>query len=189
MEIGLNTLLVALMFVTILSMGIGNIVVTLADVLNHATTSRRDRVHVAWIVLLLLIHFNVFWHTKDILAVDDWQFAGFLLAVAGPVLLFFTTSIALTSTPDQDSDQLSEFFVALGRRFYMLLALLQVWIVGVSYSLSGSFDANDLVNVCFFVLALVLMAKPRAPFQVPGVWIAWGLGLSGLVLRWLEVGA
>ena len=188
MDIGLNTLLVALMFVTILSMGIGNIVVTLADVLNNATPSRRDRVHVAWIVLLLLIHFNVFWHTKAILAVDDWQFASFLLAIAGPVLLFFATSIALTDAPDQESTELSGFFAALGRRFFILLAILQVWIVGVSYSLSGSFIANDLVNVGFLVLALVLMAKPRAAFQVPGIWVAWGLGLFGLGLRWFEGG-
>ena len=55
MDIELNTMLVALMFVTILSMGIGNVLVTLADVFNHATRSRRSRVHVAWVVLLLLL--------------------------------------------------------------------------------------------------------------------------------------
>ena len=185
MDIGLNTLLVALMFVTVLSMGIGNILMTLADILNHATPSRRDRVHAAWIVLLLLIHFNVFWHTKAILSVDDWQFASFLLAIAGPVVLFFATSIALTKPPEQEPAEPRRFFDAIGRRFFLMVALLQVWIVGVSYSLAGSFVANDLVNVGFFVLALVLAAKPRAPYQVPGVWIAWGLGFTGLVFRWL----
>jgi len=184
-DIGLNTLLVALMFVTVLSMGIGNILMTLADILNQATPSRRDRVHVAWIVLILLIHFNVFWHTKSILAVDDWQFGSFLLAIAGPVLLFFTTSIALTNPPEQDTADLRRFFDAIGRRFFLMLALLQIWIVGVSYSLAGSFVANDLINVGFFVLALFLAINPRSPFQAPGVWIAWGLGLAGLALRWL----
>jgi len=60
MDIQLNTLLVALMFVTILSMGIGNILSSLADIFNHATSSRRHPVHISWIVLLLIVHFNLF---------------------------------------------------------------------------------------------------------------------------------
>lgn len=186
MDIGLNTLLVALMFVTVLCMGIGNILVVLADVFNHASPSRRDRVHVGWIVLLLLIHFNLFWHTKSILAVDDWQFAGFLLAIAGPVLLFFATSIALTEPPARDDDGSREFFDALGRRFFSMLAVLQVWIVGVSYSLTGWLVAGDLVNAGTFGLALFLTTKPRAPYQVPGVFVAWGLMLVSAMLRWFE---
>ncbi len=186
MDIQLNTLLVALMFVTVLCMGIGNILVTLADVFNNATPSRRDRVHLVWIGLMLLIHFNVFWHTKAILAVDDWQFGSFLLAIAGPVLMFFATSILLTEPPDKEPAELKAFFDALGRRFYLMFAALQVWIVFVSYSLTSSFVASDLANAIFFVLALVLAMNPRRPFQVPGAWIAWGLGLGGLALRWLE---
>lgn len=185
MDVPLNTLLVALMFVTILSMGIGNILVTLADVLNHATPSRRDRVHLAWIVLLLLVHFNLFWHTKAILNVDDWQFGGFLLAVGGPVLMFLATSILLTEPPQLEPDKLSRFFDDLGRRFYLMFAALQVWIVLVSRSLNGAFGASDLANVVFFGLALVLAANPRRPFQVPGAWTAWGLGLAGLGLNWV----
>jgi len=185
-DIGLNTLLVALMFVTVLCMGIGNILVVMADISNQASPSRRDRVHVAWIVLLLLIHFNLFWHTKAILTVDDWRFPSFLLAIAGPVLLFFATSIALTELPARDAAGAREFFDALGRRFFMMLAALQVWIVGVSYSLDGSFVASDMINAGLFGLALVLSTNPRAPFQVPGVFVAWGLGLVSLGLRWLE---
>ena len=186
MDIGLNTLLVALMFVTILSMGIGNILGALADIFNHATPSRRDRVHVAWIVLLLLVHFNVFWHTKAILDVEDWRFAGFLLTIAGPVLMFFATSILLTDPPDLEPERLRQFFDDLGRRFYLMFALLQVWIVAVGGALTGSFVTTDLANVAFFVLALLLAAKPERPYQVPGAVAAWSLGLVGLALRWIQ---
>ena len=186
MDVGLNTLLVALMFVTILCMGIGNILMVLADVFNHATPSRRDRVHVSWIVLLLLIHFNLFWNTKAILNVDDWRFAGFLMAIAGPVLMFFVTSIALTAPPEQDRPDLKEFFDSLGRRFYLMFAVLQIWVVTVSYSLIGSFIATDLVNVGLFALALFLARFPREPYQLLGIWIAWGLGLTSLAIRWID---
>ena len=29
-------------------------------------------------------------------------------------------------------------------------------------------------------------AKPRRPFQVPGAFAAWGLGLVGLALQWVN---
>ncbi len=187
MDIDLNTLLVALMFVTILSMGIGNILGTLADIFNHASAARRDRVHVTWIVLLLIIHFNLFWHTKSILAVEGWEFGGFLLTMAGPVLMFFATSILLTSPPEDAAADLHGFFVGLGRRFFAMVALLQAWIVVVGLVMTGTFLATDLVNVAFVVLAVVLAMSTAPRSQFIGVLSAWGLGLASLVVRWLTL--
>ena len=185
MEIELNTLLVALMFVTILSMGIGNILTTLADIFNNATSSTRSRGHIAWIVLLLMVHFNLFWHTKAILDVEDWAFPGFLLTMAGPVLMFFATSILLTPPPEEFQPSLDAFFAQLGRRFYGMFALLQFWIVAVSYLMAGSFVMTDLVNILFGLLALALVLNDGRRLQAIGVWLAWALGVGSLIIRWL----
>lgn len=185
MDIQLNTLLVALMFVTVLSMGIGNILVSLADIFNHATPSRRNRVHVGWILLLLLVHFNMFWHTKEILNVEDWRFGGFLLAIAGPVLMFFATSILITNPPDDSKTDLDSFFSDLGRRFFVMFAVLQGWVVVVSYSLSGNFVLADGFNLAFMVLALVLAARKDQIIQVAGIWVAWCLGTGMAITRYL----
>lgn len=185
MDIGLNTLLVALMFVTILCMGIGNILMVLASVFNHATSCRRDRVHIGWMFLVLLIHFNLFWHTKEILNVENWRFGGFLLAVAGPIMLFFATSVLLSDPPDEEEPDLGEFFIALGRRFFVMFAAVQIWIVGIDLVLTGSFVATDMVNVLLVLLAVALAMNSSARAQVVGVWTAWGLGLASFVVRWL----
>lgn len=185
MEIGLNTLLVALMFVTILSMGIGNILVSMADIFNHATPSRRDKVHVGWIVLALIIHFNLFWHTREILNLDDWRFPGFLMAMTGPVLMFFATSILLTNPPEDPKPDLNSFFISLGRRFFLMMALLQGWIVLVGYNMSGGFVTTDLVNIALAVLALVLASTKDDRAQSAGIFIAWGLVLISGGIRWL----
>ena len=185
MDIQLNTLLVALMFVTILSMGIGNILITLADIFNHATPSRRDKVHVGWILLLLIVHFNLFWNTKAILDVENWAFGGFLLTIAGPVLMFFATSILLTDPPEDARPDLGTFFVNLGRRFFMMFAILQAWIVVVGFTLSGTFVPTDLVNVGFMGLALVLAFNDSTKIQVAGIWAAGGLAAGSVVVRWL----
>ncbi len=185
MDIQLNTLLVALMFVTILSMGIGNILVTLADIFNHATPSRRGKIHIAWVLLLLIVHFNLFWHTKAILEVEDWQFSGFLLTMAGPVLMFFATSILLTEPPEDAKPNLVSFFVGLGRRFFVMLAILQAWVVVVGFAISGAFLPSDAVNVCLMVLALVLAFSTSERMQVFGIFAAWGLVLGSGAIRWV----
>jgi hypothetical protein len=185
MDIQLNTLLVALMFVTLLSMGIGNILVSLADIFNHATPSRRDRVHIAWIALILVVHFNLFWHTKAILSVEDWDFAGFLLAMAGPVLLFFATSILLTVPPEDFQPNLASFFLGLGRRFFLMFAVLQAWILTVGYSMTGIFQIYDTVNVAFVALGLGLAFSHSERIQKLGIILAWGLGLAGFAISWL----
>jgi hypothetical protein len=185
MDIQLNTLLVALMFVTILSMGIGNILVSLADIFNHATPSRREKVHIGWIFLMLLVHFNLFWHTKAILEVEDWEFGGFLLTMAGPVLMFFATSILLTDPPSDAKPDLATFFSRLGRRFFLMFALLQAWIVVVGYTMTGSFVVSDILNVGFFALGLFLASNLNERPQKMGIILAWGLGLGSFAVRYL----
>ena len=185
MDIDLNTLLVALMFVTILSMGIGNILTSLADIFNHATPSRRGKIHVAWILLLLMVHFNLFWQTKEILNVENWRFGGFLLAMAGPVLMFFATSIMLTAPPEDSKPDLDSFFGALGRKFFLMFAVLQVWIIMVGYTMSGSFVLTDLTNLAFLVLAVIMALVNNARIHALGTVVAWGLGLASLILRWI----
>ena len=185
MDIDLNTMLVALMFVTILSMGIGNILTCVADIFNASTSSRRTRVHVAWIILLLLVHFNLFWHTKAILDVEVWRFGGFLMAIAGPALIFFATSILLTNPPDEGRVDLDRFFVDLGRRFFIVFALTQAWIVLAGYAMTRELILTDLVNVAFLVLSIILASSTGSRVQLFGVISAWGLGLASLVVRWL----
>lgn len=185
MDIQLNTLLVALMFITILSMGIGNILVSLADIFNHATPSRRDRIHVGWIVLMLLVHFNLFWHTKAILDVENWSFLGFLLTMAGPVLLFFATSILLTDPPADFKPDLDSFFVGLGRRFFLMFAVVQAWVVWVGYSMTGFFVASDILNIAFMILGFFLAFNSGERLQRMGIFLAWGLVLGSMAIRWL----
>ena len=183
MDLELNTMLVALMFVTILSMGIGNILVTLADVFNHATRSRRSGVHVAWIVLLLLVHFNLFWETKELINREVWRFGDFLLVIAGPVLLFFATNVLLTDPSERESVDLERFFVGLGRRFFLMLVAVQVWTLVVAFTLIGGLSSSDTFNIALGVLPLFLMLKTAHRIQVAGVVVAWVLALLSMVFR------
>ena len=86
-----SSLLVAIMFVIILSMGIGHILVAAAAMVDRRVAQRIDVLHVNWTLLLLLVYFNFFWHTLDLLATEDWVFASFLYMMAGAILIYFAT--------------------------------------------------------------------------------------------------
>jgi len=174
------------MFVTILSMGIGNILGTMAEIFHHSTEGRRSRIHVAWIVLVLLVHFNIFWHTKALLEVEQWSFGGFLIAIAGPVLLFLATSILLNRPPSDESEGQEDLFFQLRRRFFIVFGMLQIWIVSAGFSMTGSYVTTDLTNVIFFLLAILLATKKSDRVQLIGVMTAWGLGIASFTISWIS---
>ena len=94
MEIS-NALLVALMFVTILVLGIANILVSLAAIVRHPSAAKDDAIFNNWKLLLLLAHFNLFWHTLDLLSVDLFLGPGLTGAsVFNAVVLALALSLA-----------------------------------------------------------------------------------------------
>ena len=173
-----NSLLVALMFVTIVAMGIGNIVMALGARFGSRSITR-DRLRTSWQVLLLLVYFNFFWHTLELLKIEDWWFSGFLLFIAGPILLFFATSVLLEAKAEGDDDGSD-----IPPRFHWLMAMVQVWVVvAVVVLLDAGFataEAMNLVNAGAFV---VLALLPKQPAQLVGNGFFWLLVVGSLILR------
>ena len=89
-----------------------------------------DRFHTSWLLLLLLAHFNLFWHTIDLLTVEEWEFEEFLFTIAGPISMFFCTQVLLSEVGDGDGDVRERYFTG-ARRFEDLrgdaLGLLRVF--------------------------------------------------------------
>ena len=183
MDIELNTLLVALMFVTILCMGLGNILMVLADLFNHATISRRAGIHAGWMVLLLIVHFNLFWHTKSILEAENWRFGDFLLAIAGPVLLFFASSVLLTPPSEEEQEDLKAFWLEIARRFFLMFAAVQGWILVVDFAIVGQLSSGDALNLALGVLALFLATSRSLKVHLIGLCVAWGIGLISAAMH------
>ena len=65
-----TTLLVAIMYVTIISIGLSNLLMALSDLVGGRLKVKPDRVHTSWLLLLLFAYFNYFWQTTAILEID-----------------------------------------------------------------------------------------------------------------------
>ena len=180
-----NSLLVVIMFVILLSMGIGNVLTAIATVVDRRTPLRIDWFHASWMVLLLLMAFTLFWHSLSLLDVEEWQFRGLLFVVAGPILLFFASGLLLPSDPE--AADLRAHYLAVSTQFFGALALLQLWIIGVDMVLARGFTSAGLFNAAGVAIALVLATSKRASLHAVGTGLAWALYLTAATLRGLNV--
>ena len=92
-----TTLLVSIMFVTILAMAIGNILMTCAEIAGGLRHPVPERLQLSWIFLMLFALLSLFWQTTVLLDVDKWLFVEFLYVMAGPMVLLFATSVITAS--------------------------------------------------------------------------------------------
>ena len=176
-----SSLLVAFMFIIILSMGIGHILGAVAVMVDRRVGQRIGALHLNWTLLLLLFYFHLFWHTIDLLSTEEWGFTGFLYIMAGAILIYFATCILLPE-PDDSLDMRAHYF-EVSRQFFFLLALLQAWIIGVDFLLGTGFTSAGVVNLVVLLLALLLATSRKITVHVGGTAVAWVLFLGSMVVR------
>ena len=163
----INTLLVAFMFITILTLGIAGVLAELAEVVRNVERKDRDKLLVGWALLLLFAYFTLFWHTADITLLEEWNFGLFLFAETGPVLLLFGTQImlgALTAEPGADIDA-----AVRQTRFFVIFGLLQVWSIAAGFVLGVGFTPGSAFDALVLVMCLVLAVSRSRPVHLVGL--------------------
>ena len=182
------TLIVALMFITILSFGIANLLSSMAEILNHKNDTRVSIVHLNWIVILLIIHFNMAWHAVLIATNESWSYDTFLFSVLGPILAFFTASIiAPCATVDKEPATLVSNYLDIRQQFFVLFAMIQAWGIGTDYLFHRGATGSTAFNVLLIILAIIMFRSNSYQKHVYGVVVAWGLYITAIVLRSLDI--
>ena len=177
----INTLLVAFMFITILTLGIAGVLAELAEVVRNVERKQRDTLLVGWALLLLFAYLSLFWHTADITLLEEWDFGLFLFAETGPVLLLFATQImlgALSAEPEGEQDS----SVRQGR-FFVIFALLQVWLIAAGFVLGVGLRMDTAIDAIVLLTCLVLASSTSRPLHVAGLTVVWVAYVTGAVLE------
>ena len=159
-----TSLLVALMFITILSIGIAHVLAGLAALVDVRSPMSIERLHTSWMVLLLLVQFNLFWHTTALLAVEDWAFTEFVLIMIGPILAYFASHI-LVPTPGDTDTGLRSRYLRMSGRFFVVLAALQLWTILADLQLGSGFTAASALNLGLAVLCAALAVSKSVSFH------------------------
>lgn len=177
----INTLLVAFMFITILTLGIAGVLGELAEVVRNVERKGRDRLLIGWVHLLLFAYFTLFWHTADITLLEEWDFGLFLFAETGPVLLLFATQImlgALSAEPEGERDS-----SVRQSRFFVIFALLQVWSIAAGFVLGTGFTLDAAIDAIVLLTCLVLASSTSRPLHVAGLTVVWIAYVTGAVVE------
>ncbi|UCH84273.1 MAG: hypothetical protein JSW50_00880 [Candidatus Latescibacterota bacterium] len=174
-------MLVAIMFVVLLTIGIGNIIMSLASMVDRRSPVRASGLHITWVVLLLLVYLGFFWHTIDVLSVDEWEFFAFLYVILGPILIIFASQVLLPNPSDDGSVDLNEFYFDVSRPFFIFLAASQIWVNGVDLILRDGLTPEGGLNgvVCALALVLAFSRNVKVHWMLTGVvWILF-------LVKWL----
>jgi len=172
-----TTLLVAIMYVTIIAIGLSQLLMTLSELAGDKVPLP-DRVHLSWLLLLLLAYFTYFWQTTEILEVDSWDFVGFMAFLTGPVILLFATNL-LVVLPDADSQSKQQHYLDISGRFFLLMALFQGWLVGLDIVTDGV-TLPTYLAAALGLLCVGLMFSTNYPRHKVGAGVAWLLFLSSV---------
>ena len=177
-----QNLLIAMMYVTVLSICIGNILMGLASVMQRGSDIAIHWLPLTWVLLLLLLTLDLFWQTLVILEVEKWGFGQFIFIISGPVLLLFATSLMLPdSARATDGDYRAHYF-GIASRFFGLMAALMAWMVGVDFVFGGGMELTTWLNIAEGgLLAVVATSTQARVHQVVTLLTAGGLVLGALL--------
>ena len=107
---------------------------------------------------------------------------GFLYVILGPMLLFFATNVLLPGASVPEGASAREHYLSASARFFGLLALVQVWIIGVDQLLGIGFTTATALTAAAAVLAAVLASTRRVRVHVVGTTVAAVLFVAGFII-------
>ena len=180
-----TTLLVAIMFVTILAMAIGNVLMACADIAGGLRHPVPEGIQLSWICLMLLASLSLFWETTALLEIEQWLFVEFLYVISGPMIMLFAVSIITSPTQAELSIESHSHYLELSGRFFMMLALHELWILGIDYRYA-SLDVVSLINGLMMLLFVVLAFSDNLRVHVAGALMIWIGYIVSVALRTIE---
>ena len=175
-----NSMLVAMMFVMVLSIGIGNLLMGLASLVDHRTGSRFHWIPTSWMMIMLLLLLDIFWHVIEILEAKDWEFGSFLYALTGPILLLLALNLMLPAPEAGEGDGPVDQYARISRKFFLLLCGFMLWSAGVDVLLGDGQGGFPFWYVAQLLLFGVLAWSPSERVHSVGTGLAWLLMLSML---------
>jgi hypothetical protein len=165
-----TTLLVAIMFVTIVVTGLVTVLMSLS---GWATGQQPFApLHGSWLLFLLVTYFLYFWNTTLILGIEGWTFLSFAGFILGPIALLFATNLLVVPPEGEGRAEMDRHYFDSCKRFFLLLFMVQAWLVGLDFSFASVDHLTYLAGLTGLVfLALSVSSNGRVHYA--GAAVAW----------------
>ena len=178
------TLIVALMYVTVLSFGLASVLTSLALIIKRGNGFSVSIAHLNWLLILLLVHFNMVWHAVLFTHIDAWTYQAFLLIVLGPTLAFFAANVLAPEPIDSaNADTLAQHYFSVIRQFLVLFGAIQLWAIASDFILGRGVTGSAIFNTLLLAVALFLFSSRNNKVHVTGISFIWALYFISIALR------
>ena len=178
------TLIVALMYVTVLSFGLASLLTSLAQIIRRGNGISASPAHLNWLLILLLVHFNMVWHAVLFTNIEAWSYHAFLIIVLGPTLAFFSANIlAPEPVANEDNDALNESYFSFIQQFLVLFGAIQLWAIASDFILGRGITGSAIFNILLFLIALFLFKSRSNKVHVASIYFIWAVYITSIALR------
>ena len=178
------TLVVALMYVTILSFGLASLLTSLAQIIRRDNNIRVSPAHLNWLLILLLIHFNMVWHAVLFTNIETWSYHEFILVVLGPALAFFSANILAPEPSAAVSyESLTENYFSVIQQLLILFGAIQVWAILSDFILERGATGSAIFNIILLIVAIFLYKSRSNKTHVVSLYFIWAIYISSITLR------
>ena len=154
----------AVLISIILGLGITQLLTGAGRLINLRARVRWYLPVPVWLVVLLLIHVLTWWTMFGLRTHGDWTFAGFLVTLLQPIVLYLITALLVPELPAEGPIDLRVSYYAHARWLFSLLLTLLVASFVRPYALGDSrpMDADAATHGVLFVLGVIGLTT-RAP--------------------------
>ena len=183
MEIS-HTLIVALMYVTVLSFGFASLLASLAQIIRRGNNIHVSPVHLNWLLILLLVHFNMVWHAVLFTNIETWSYHAFLIIVLGPTLAFFSANMLVPELDENaNKDTLIESYFSFIQQFLILFGAIQVWAIASDFILGRGTTGSGIFNIILLVVVIFLYNSRSNKAHVFSIYFIWTVYITSIALR------
>ncbi|MFC1689406.1 hypothetical protein ACFL07_07105 [Pseudomonadota bacterium] len=96
--------------------------------------------HGAWLVLLLLVYFHVWWSFWEFRLATNWNYLAYLFLLTGPVALFTASSLLIPDLGESSEVDSKSFYYHNHRSFFAAMSVAVTWGISVYPVLFGQLD-------------------------------------------------
>ena len=143
-------------------LGIVRWLTALAEYVRHQDSIKVANfgVFLAFAVYQFLLHILLWWSLWSIRGAEAFNFLHYLFMLAGPILLFLSTSLLVPDADDAEID-LSKHFERIRRPYATTLAGAWIWALLLWPVLIGIVPPTAPYHVAFVLMAIVLRFSTR----------------------------
>ncbi len=172
------------MYVTVLSFGLASLLTSLAQIIRRGNDISVSPTHLNWLLILLLVHFNMVWHAVLFTSIETWSYHAFLLIVLGPTLAYFSANLlAPEPCANVNSDKLNESYFSIIQQFLVLFGAIQAWAIASDFILGRGATGSAIFNIILLVVVIFLYNSRSNKSHVTSIYFIWAAYITSIALR------